>query len=91
MAHDFNNLLVSMLGNTDLALAEVPEGSLARELLQRIALAAERAAELTRGMMAYSGQSHITLAPVALRDIVSEQACGAIKNTNVRGVDGCRS
>jgi PAS domain S-box-containing protein len=72
VAHDFNNLLVSMLGNTDLALNEVPEGSRARELLERIALAAERAAELTRGMLAYSGKSHITLAPVALRDIVSE-------------------
>ena len=72
VAHDFNNLLVSMLGNTALALEEVPEGSPARDLLQRIALAAERAAELTRGMMAYSGQSHITLAPVALQGIVSE-------------------
>ena len=72
VAHDFNNLLVSMLGNTALALDQVPEGSLAQDLLQRVALAAERAAELTKGMMAYSGQSRITLAPVALRDIVSE-------------------
>ncbi len=72
VAHDFNNLLVSMLGNTALALNEVPEGSPARVLLMRVALAAERAAELTKGMMAYSGQSHITLAPVALQDIVSE-------------------
>jgi two-component system, cell cycle sensor histidine kinase and response regulator CckA len=72
VAHDFNNLLVSMLGNTALALEQIPEGSPARGLLERVALAAERAAELTRGMMVYSGQSHITLAPVALRDIVSE-------------------
>jgi PAS domain S-box-containing protein len=72
VAHDFNNLLVSMLGNTALALDEVQEGSPAKELLRRVALAAERAAELTRGMMAYSGQSHITLGSVTLSDIISE-------------------
>jgi PAS domain S-box-containing protein len=72
VAHDFNNLLVSMLGNTSLALDEVAEGSLAQDLLKRIALAAERAAELTKSMMAYSGQSHITLAPVTLPEIISE-------------------
>ena len=72
VAHDFNNLLVSMLGNTALALDQVPEDSQVRKLLERVALAAERAAELTSGMLAYSGQSHITLAPVDLRDIVTE-------------------
>jgi two-component system, cell cycle sensor histidine kinase and response regulator CckA len=72
VAHDFNNLLVSMLGNTALARNHVPEGSPAWELIERIAIAADRAAELTRGMMAYSGQAHITLAPVTLQDIVSE-------------------
>lgn len=72
VAHDFNNLLVSMLGNTALAIDQVPEDSDVRKLLDRVALAAERAAELTSGMLAYSGQSHITLDPVDLRGIVSE-------------------
>ena len=72
VAHDFNNLLVSMLGNTALALDEIQEDSPAKEMLRRVALAAERAAELTRGMMAYSGQSHITLASVPLPDLISE-------------------
>jgi two-component system, cell cycle sensor histidine kinase and response regulator CckA len=72
VAHDFSNLLVSMLGNTALALDEVPEGSLAQELLTRVALAAERAADLTQSMMAYSGQSHITLVSVTLQEIISE-------------------
>jgi len=72
VVHDFNNLLVSMLGNTALALDQVPEGSRVRELLERIALAAERAAELTKSILAYSGQSHITLSPVDLQDLVSE-------------------
>jgi two-component system, cell cycle sensor histidine kinase and response regulator CckA len=72
VAHDFNNLLVSMLGNTALALDQVPEGSRVRELIERVALAAERAAELTKSMMAYSGQSHITLSPVDLQELVSE-------------------
>ena len=37
MAHDFNNLLVGILGHADLALAELPEGSAARESVEEIA------------------------------------------------------
>lgn len=57
IAHDFNNLLVSMLGNANLALLEVPADSPAREIIQHIEQAAQRAAELTNQMLAYAGRS----------------------------------
>lgn len=53
IAHDFNNLLVGILGNASL-LAEIAQES-DRPIAADIVLAAERAAELTKQMLAYSG------------------------------------
>ncbi len=73
IAHDFNNLLVGMLGNASLALAEL-EGteSPLKEHLKRIESAAERASDLTRQMLAYSGRGRFVVEPVDLSDVVKE-------------------
>ncbi|MBW2233215.1 MAG: response regulator [Deltaproteobacteria bacterium] len=55
IAHDFNNLLVSMLGNADLALADLPASAPGRTELEQIKKAALRAADLCNQMLAYSG------------------------------------
>jgi two-component system cell cycle sensor histidine kinase/response regulator CckA len=70
IAHDFNNLLTSVLGNTDLALAHLPPSSPARAHLKHIEHAAQRAADLTRQMLAYSGRGQFLIRPVCLGDIV---------------------
>jgi PAS domain S-box-containing protein len=54
IAHDFNNLLTSILGNAELLL-ETAAGE-SRESLQAIVSASQRAATLTRQMLAYAGQ-----------------------------------
>jgi PAS domain S-box-containing protein len=54
IAHDFNNLLVGILGNAELLLETVAGGE--RESAQAIVTAAQRAATLTRQMLAYAGQ-----------------------------------
>ncbi len=54
IAHDFNNILMAILGYSGLALSEVPPGSPLREKLQSIYLAGNRAAELTRQILAFS-------------------------------------
>jgi two-component system cell cycle sensor histidine kinase/response regulator CckA len=69
VAHDFNNLLTSVLGNTDLALAHLPPSSPARAHLKHIEYAAQRAAELARQMLAYSGRGQFVIKPVCLGDI----------------------
>jgi two-component system cell cycle sensor histidine kinase/response regulator CckA len=70
IAHDFNNLLTGVLGNTDLALAHLPASSPARMHLKHIEHAAQRAAELTRQMLAYSGQGQFSIRPVCMGEIV---------------------
>ncbi len=69
IAHDFNNLLTSVLGNTDLALAHLPPSSPARAHLKHIEYAAQRAADLTRQMLAYSGRGQFLIRPVCLGEI----------------------
>jgi PAS domain S-box-containing protein len=54
IAHDFNNLLSVILGYLDLARARLPAGAPIAEFLEESRLAAERAADLTRQMLAFS-------------------------------------
>jgi len=72
VAHDFNNLLVGIVGATSLALHELPAGSPVRDHLQLVASSADRAAELTRQMLAYSGKGRFVVEPVQLGSLVSE-------------------
>lgn len=72
IAHDFNNLLMAILGNTDLARAEVPPASPLREYLSGVETAARRAAELCRQLLAYSGKGRFVNELVDLRELVQE-------------------
>jgi signal transduction histidine kinase len=59
IAHDFNNILLGVLGNADLALADLSPSAGARENLLAITRAAHRAAGLCRQMLAYSGRGQL--------------------------------
>jgi two-component system cell cycle sensor histidine kinase/response regulator CckA len=72
VAHDFNNLLVAMLGHSSLALAKLPPESPARASIEKIVQAAERAADLTRQMLAYSGKGHFEVRPLDLNRLIGE-------------------
>ncbi len=54
VAHDFNNLLTVIRSYCDLALLEMPEGAAGREEIGEIRSAGERAAALSRQMVALS-------------------------------------
>jgi two-component system, chemotaxis family, CheB/CheR fusion protein len=56
IAHDFNNLLTGILGNASLMHSDLPVGDANRSFTRNIINAAERAALLTRQMLAYSGK-----------------------------------
>ena len=71
VAHDFNNLLVGIIGNASLALLELPEGSPVRDTIREVERAGEKAAELTKQMLAYSGKGQFMLEPINLSDLVS--------------------
>jgi signal transduction histidine kinase/ActR/RegA family two-component response regulator len=72
IAHDFNNLLVAILGNASLALLDLPEDSPARQSIVDIERAGQRAGELARQMLAYSGRSRLVMEPVELSELVRE-------------------
>jgi nitrogen-specific signal transduction histidine kinase/ActR/RegA family two-component response regulator len=54
VAHDFNNLLGVITGYSDLALREIDPQHRARQRVEEIRKAAERAAALTRQLLAFS-------------------------------------
>ncbi len=56
IAHDFNNILVGILGNADLALLKESELSPRRKYLESIIASAQRAADLSNQMLAFSGK-----------------------------------
>jgi PAS domain S-box-containing protein len=56
IAHDFNNLLVGILGNASLGMLEADDPQAVQECLREIERSAQRAAELTRQLLAYAGK-----------------------------------
>ncbi len=72
IAHDFNNLLVAVLGNADLALIDLPPQSPARESMDQVKVAARRAADLARQMLALSGRGTVSVQPIDLNTMVEE-------------------
>jgi signal transduction histidine kinase/CheY-like chemotaxis protein len=72
IAHDFNNLLVGILGNASLALLDLPTDSPVRHSVAEIEQAAQRAAELTRQLLAYAGKGRFVVEPVDCSQVVRE-------------------
>ncbi len=74
IAHDFNNLLMGILGNVSLALMELSTHSPAYESVVQIERAAQRAADLTRQMLAYAGKGRFVIHKINLNALVAEMA-----------------
>ncbi len=70
IAHDFNNLLTTVLGTCDLLLEELPPEKQWREDVEEIRKAGDRAAGLTRQLLAFSRKQVIEAATLDLNDTV---------------------
>ncbi|MBZ0155923.1 MAG: response regulator [Alphaproteobacteria bacterium] len=70
ISHDFNNLLTAILGFGGILQMDAASGSRARTYLDQILSAAERAAHLARGMLAFSRQQIMHPEPVNLDEII---------------------
>jgi PAS domain S-box-containing protein len=66
IAHDFNNLLTAILGSATLIHDEMPGDSPSRSLAENVIQASERASQLTRQMLAYSGRGRFVVEPLDL-------------------------
>lgn len=72
IAHDFNNLLSAMLGQASVAKMKLPADSPAIQHINRSIAAAERAADLTRQLLIYSGRGQVERKPINLNDVIQE-------------------
>src|SRR5262249_21382052 len=72
IAHDFNNLLVGVLGNASLAVDVLGPATAARKMLEDVIASSERAAGLTRQLLAYAGKEQLAAEPIEVAGFVSE-------------------
>jgi signal transduction histidine kinase/CheY-like chemotaxis protein len=81
IAHDFNNLLTGIIGNISLALDR--EGALSprRRYLEDAIQASERAADLTRQLLAYSGKGRFAVQACDMSEIVRQ--ISSLINTSI--------
>ena len=71
VAHDFNNMLTAILGYADLLLEQIgPDKPMGKDI-QEIRNAAQRAATLTRQLLAFSRKQVLTVTPVDLTEVVA--------------------
>jgi len=69
VAHDFNNLLTVIKGYSQLSLTEIKEGNPLRGNIEEIRNAADRAADLTRQLLAFSRRQIMELKVLDLNTI----------------------
>ena len=72
VAHDFNNILASIIGYSQIALADVPGETPLHGYLQRVLQAGERASDLVKQILTFSRKSEVEPTPVRVKIIVKE-------------------
>jgi PAS domain S-box-containing protein len=72
VAHDFNNVLSAIFGYADLVAETLPEGSAARDDVDEIRRAAQRAAGLTRQLLAFSRQQVLEPVILNVNDLIED-------------------
>lgn len=74
ISHDFNNILTAILGYGEVALFKLPEGHPARDSLRVVMESAERAAALTRQLLAFSRKQVLAMTALNLNEVVEQMA-----------------
>lgn len=72
IAHDFNNILTCIIGYTELALSDMPKGTLLERNLKQVYSAGKRGEDLVKQILAFSRQSEIEKKPVQVNLIIQE-------------------
>jgi nitrogen-specific signal transduction histidine kinase len=72
IAHDFNNLLTAITGYSTLGLRHIDENHRVTGYLEEIKKAGDRAANLTRQLLAFSRKQILQPLPLNLNDIVAD-------------------
>jgi PAS domain S-box-containing protein len=72
IAHDFNNILAIILGNTELAMDEIPEWNPARHNIEEIQTAVRRAKYMVKQIVSLARKENDDRKPVKINPIIIE-------------------
>ncbi len=72
VAHDFNNILTAIIGYSDLILREMPETNPLHDNAKDIRKAADRAASLTRQLLAFSRRQVLQPIVLNMNEVVAD-------------------
>jgi PAS domain S-box-containing protein len=70
VAHDFNNILTVIAGYANILKMDLPRETQQMEVVEQIIVASERAAQLTRGLLAFSRKQAMAPKRINLSEIV---------------------
>ncbi len=74
VAHDFNNLLMGIMGNADLLLSKLKEGTVEKSHVSEILQASKNASELTHQLLSYSGRGKLEIEEIDVNEMIREMA-----------------
>ena len=72
IAHDFNNIVGIILGNTELAIDDVPEGNPAQLNLKEVRTASLRAKDVVRQLLSFARKTKLEKKPANIIPIIKE-------------------
>lgn len=70
VAHDFNNILQAIFGYAHLLLARTKEQQTVQCYVEELIKASQRAADLTKGLLAFSRKQTVTLANIDVGEVI---------------------
>ncbi len=72
IAHDFNNILSGIMGYTELALMDTPQGSQVHAKMEQVLNAGKRAKELVKQILTFSRRTEYEHRPMKIKPVVDE-------------------
>lgn len=72
IAHNFNNVLAPIMGNTELAMLDIPEDSQAFKNLQQVLDASDKAKKMVRQILSFSEHGDEDPAMIDMEEVVEE-------------------
>ena len=72
IAHEFNNILGIIIGNTELAIDDVPEWNPAKESLKEIRKASMRAKDVVRHILSFARKTPVQRQPIQINTVMRD-------------------
>lgn len=90
MAHDFNNILGIILGNTELAMDDVPDWNPASQNLEEVKKACLRAKDVVQQILSFSHKSDVEQKPINIASVITE-SLKLLRSSIPTSIDICQN